>query len=120
MNQDYRWFRQDELTRRCMATNALFATVGGFETTLESESPDNYTPIKETVDETNKRVNLDKLLHDAQIKRSIHGRTAYELAKTDRIQFNHSEGAHDDGFWALALAMLAANANQASRTKARL
>src|SRR4030042_5192309 len=84
MNQDYRWFRQDELTRRCVATNALFATASGFETALESESPGDYASIKETVDETNKRVNLDKVLNDAQIKRSIHGRAAYEIVRNSR------------------------------------
>jgi hypothetical protein len=31
----------------------------------------------------------------------------YELAKTGRIQFSHPEGAHDDRFWALALAVYA-------------
>jgi len=84
MSQDYRWFRQDELTRRCIATNALFATAGGFETTLEAESPEEYASIKEAVDDANKRVNLDKLLHDAQVKRSIHGRAAYEIVKNSR------------------------------------
>ena len=84
MNQDYRWFRQDELIRRCVATNALFATASGFETTLESEGPDDYASIKEAVDETNKRVNLDKALHDAQVKRSIHGRAAYEIVRNSR------------------------------------
>jgi hypothetical protein len=32
----------------------------------------------------------------------------YELAKTGRIQFSHPEDAHDDRFWALALAVYAA------------
>jgi len=32
----------------------------------------------------------------------------YELGKTGKIMFNHPEGTHDDRFWALALAVLAA------------
>jgi hypothetical protein len=84
MNQDYRWFRQDELTRKCITTNAYFATANGFETILESGNPDEYVPIKDGVDEINKLVNLDKILHDAQIKRSIHGRAAYEIVRDSR------------------------------------
>jgi len=32
----------------------------------------------------------------------------YELTKTGKISFSHPEGTHDDRFWALALAVLAA------------
>ena len=32
----------------------------------------------------------------------------YELAKTSKILFNHPDGTHDDLFWAVALAVLAA------------
>ena len=32
----------------------------------------------------------------------------YELTKTGRISFSHQDGTHDDRFWALALAVLAA------------
>ncbi len=33
MNESYRWFRQDELVRRCILTGAFFATMtAGFET----------------------------------------------------------------------------------------
>jgi len=32
----------------------------------------------------------------------------YELTKTGRIAFSHPENTHDDRFWALALAVLAA------------
>jgi len=32
----------------------------------------------------------------------------YELGKTGKILFNHQEGTHDDRFWALALAVYAA------------
>jgi len=84
MNQDYRWFRQDELTRKCITTNAYFATANGFETILEAETPEQYAVIKEKIDEVNRRVNLDKVLYDAQIKRSIHGRAAYEVVRDGR------------------------------------
>jgi hypothetical protein len=37
MHGDYRWFRQDELVRRCVLVNAFFATMAvGFETVLEA------------------------------------------------------------------------------------
>jgi hypothetical protein len=32
----------------------------------------------------------------------------YELSKTGKLLFNHPEGTHDDGFWATALAVYAA------------
>jgi hypothetical protein len=32
----------------------------------------------------------------------------YELTKTGRIAFSHPDGTHDDRFWALALAVYAA------------
>ena len=32
----------------------------------------------------------------------------YELTKTGKISFSHPEGTHDDRFWALALAIYAA------------
>jgi len=36
----------------------------------------------------------------------------YELTKTGRIAFSHQEGAHDDRFWALALAVYAAEKSE--------
>lgn len=43
----------------------------------------------------------EKLLRELNAER-------YELAKTGRLLFNHPEGTHDDRFWALALAVYAA------------
>jgi hypothetical protein len=43
------------------------------------------------------------LLHELNAER-------YELAKTGHLLFNHAEGTHDDRFWALALAVHAADA----------
>ena len=77
LNQDYRWFRQDELVRRCVQANAYFATQCGFKT--RSDDAD----LKETLDDVNKRVNMDKILYTAQIKRSIYGSAGYEII-TDR------------------------------------
>ena len=105
MNQDYRWFRQDELTRKCITTNAYFATANGFETILESGNPDEYVPIKDGVDEINKLVNLDKILHDAQIKRSIHGRAAYgssETAEAYQRGYCHSRAPRSSPNWTRA------------------
>ena len=94
MDKDYRWFRQDELVRKCNVTNAYFATItAGFETFLKTTGEDidvdDYAFVKDGVDEFNKRVNVDLALFVAQVKRSIYG-------KTGKILFNHSQGTHDD------------------------
>ena len=41
------------------------------------------------------------LFHELNVER-------YELGKTGKILFNHPDGTHDDRFWAVALAVLAA------------
>jgi len=41
-------------------------------------------------------------------RHQLHNVERYELRKTGKILFNHPEGTHDDRFWALALAMYAA------------
>ena len=84
MNEDYRWFRQDELVRKCIVTNAYIATMtAGFETVLEPTSEDvkveDYAFVKEGIDELIKRVNMDLVLFVAQIKRSIYGKTGFEV-----------------------------------------
>ena len=88
MNEDYRWFRQDELVRRCITTNAFYATLTeGFETVLEPTSedvdPEDYTYVKDTIDEYNRRINLDQVLFVAQVKRSIYGRAGFEIVLND-------------------------------------
>lgn len=41
MHRYYRWFRQDSYTRKCILTNAYFATMTtGFETALEPTGDD--------------------------------------------------------------------------------
>ena len=84
MPQDYRWFRQDELIRKCVVTNSYFATMtAGFETILEATQedvdPEDYAFVKEGIDEFNKRVNMDLVLFAAQIKRSVYGKTGFEI-----------------------------------------
>ena len=37
----------------------------------------------------------------------------YELGKTGKLPFSHPEGTHDDRFWALALAVYAAESTPA-------
>ena len=56
MHRYYRWFRQDSFTRKCILTNAYFATMtAGFETALEAAGDDvdldGYAHVKEGVDE---------------------------------------------------------------------
>ncbi len=84
MHGDYRWFRQDELVRRCVLVNAFFATMNsGFETVLETTredvDPGDYSYVKERVDAANKRVNLDQVLFVAQVKRSVYGKAGFEV-----------------------------------------
>jgi len=84
MDLDYRWFRQDELVRKCIVTNAYFATMtAGFETVLEPTGDDidveDFSFVKEAVDEYNKRVNMDLTLFTSQIKRSIYGKSGFEI-----------------------------------------
>ncbi|MHA1280161.1 MAG: hypothetical protein ACTSQ8_23480, partial [Candidatus Helarchaeota archaeon] len=79
MNKDYRWFRQDELVRKCIVTNALFATTAGYETITEAESPDQYSHVEEKIDELNKSVNMDLALFVAQVKRSVYGNAGFEI-----------------------------------------
>lgn len=83
MNEDYRWFRQDELVRKCVVTNAYFTALSvGFETIVEptgqNVSSEDYAYVKEMIDTVNRRVNLDHVLFVAQVKRSIYGRAGFE------------------------------------------
>jgi hypothetical protein len=84
MNQDYRWFRQDELLRKCVITNVFFSSMtSGFETFLEPRNqdgdPEEYRVVKERIDEINKQVNMDLTLFCAQIKRGIYGKSGFEI-----------------------------------------
>ena len=83
MNEDYRWFRQDELVRKCIVTNALFATTAGYETITEAENPDTYSRVEEKIDELNKKVNMDLALFVAQVKRSVYGNAGFEIVHED-------------------------------------
>jgi hypothetical protein len=90
MDRNYRWFRQDELVRRCIVINAAYATMAaGFETELEpvQDMPEEkkqafleqFKYVKDFVDEVNRKVNLDHVLFVAQVKRSIYGKCGFEL-----------------------------------------
>ena len=98
MSEDYRWFRQDELVRKCIVTNTYFATMtAGFEAVLEATGEDidveDYAFVKEGVDAVNKRVNLDLVLFVAQVKRSVYGKVGFEIVLDD----------DDDPAWLLSL-----------------
>jgi len=87
----YRWFRRDELVRRCIITNASVACfAAGFETELEAADEnlseeekaaivEQFSYVKAYVDQINKQVNLDNILFIAQVKRSIYGKAAFEI-----------------------------------------
>ena len=87
----YRWFRQDELVRRCIIINAAYATMTeGFETELEpieallddaakTAFQEKYKYVKDYVDAANRSVNMDRCLFVAQVKRSIFGKAGFEI-----------------------------------------
>jgi hypothetical protein len=89
--EGYRWFRQDELVRRCIVVNSAYATMTtGFETKLEpieklpneaaeKAFQEKYQFVKDYVDAANRAVNLDKCLFIAQVKRSIFGKAGFEI-----------------------------------------
>ncbi len=89
--ETYRWFRKDELVRRCIIVNSSFATsASGFDTELEpvdnslndeqkTSIIEKYAYVKTLVDQINKQVNLDNILFIAQIKRSIFGKSGFEI-----------------------------------------
>jgi hypothetical protein len=90
MDRNYRWFRQDELVRRCIVINAAYATMAaGFETELEpvQDMPEEkkqayleqFKYVKDYVDAVNRKVNLDHALFVAQVKRSIYGKCGFEI-----------------------------------------
>jgi len=93
MDKNYRWFRQDEMVRRCLVTNAYFATLAaGYETVLQVQPDEKgvmpsdpeavleqYAWVKKRVDDINRRVNFDNVLFVSQLKRSIYGKAAWEI-----------------------------------------
>jgi hypothetical protein len=91
--EGYRWFRQDEMVRRCIIINAAVSMMSaGFETEIEpleklheEQLPafkEKYQSVKDYVDAVNRVVNLDQALFVAQVKRSIYGKAGFELLKT--------------------------------------
>jgi hypothetical protein len=86
-----RWFRRDDLVRKCIVINAAFATFSaGFDTEIEvidnslndeqkQKLVEEFAYVKAFVDQVNRQVNFDKALFIAQVKRSIFGQSAYEI-----------------------------------------
>lgn len=96
MNKDYKVFRTDALVRRCLLSNAFFATMaGGFDTVVEATDKsltpeqqetfqEKYAPLKSAVDEVNRAVDMDQVLFVAQVKRSIFGKAGFEILRRGR------------------------------------
>ena len=59
-----------------------------------------YKTVKSQLDNLHIPFDID-LFHELNVER-------YELAKTGKIIFNHPDGTHDDRFWAVTLAVYAA------------
>lgn len=89
MHKYYRWFRQDDMVRRCELVNAIFSTMSaGFETELEATREgvdvEDYTYLKEKMDNLNRQVHLDEVLFVTQLKRSIYGKAGWEVVMNDK------------------------------------
>jgi len=92
-NVFYREFRRDSLVRNCIIANAYYPTAKGFETVLEFADPggksdkqvakelEEYKHVKDEIDALNKAAGLDNVLFVAQIKRSIYGKSGFEIVK---------------------------------------
>ncbi len=91
MNEYYREYRRDSLTRGCVNALAFFGTCKGHETVLELTDPGNlseeqqkkrledYAKVKAKVDSLNKAVNLDLTLFIAIVKSKIYGKAGFEI-----------------------------------------
>lgn len=93
MPEEEKWFRIDELVRKCVTINAHFATfTAGYETEIEAIPPEGagedfnpepvlekYAYVKTGIDELNKKLHMDKILFVSQIKRSIFGKVGWEI-----------------------------------------
>lgn len=90
-NSYYKEFRRNSLVRNCIIANAFYPTAKGFETVLELAEPgtlseqqiakkiEDFSYVKDEIDALNKAVNLDNVLFIAQVKRSIFGRSGFEI-----------------------------------------
>lgn len=97
MPDEYRWFRQDEIVRRCVLINGFFSTeTAGFDTVLEvrpdeqGNVPEDATPIlekyaylKHAMDGLNQTLNMDDVLLATQIKRSVFGKCGWEIVANE-------------------------------------
>jgi len=88
MNEYYREYRRDSLTRACVDMIAWVAASKGFETQLEpvgemSEAQlKKYAVVKEKVDAINKLVNMDWILQVTIIKKRIYGKVGFEIVRS--------------------------------------
>jgi len=73
-------------------------------------------------DDYNNRISIRPMLHipyDPDLYTELNVER-YELSKTGKLLYNHPEGTHDDRFWALALAIYAADSITTSKPVAKL
>jgi len=95
MTPFYREYRRNWLVRRAVNTLAFWTTKEGFDTELELVKPppniddtqeekllESYQPAKDYIDDINKTVGADDAWRTAQVKRSIHGHSAFEIVGT--------------------------------------
>jgi hypothetical protein len=91
MDTNYRWFRKDRLVRRCVLVNGFFSTLAaGFDTVLQATDKSleesaqkalikKYADVKVKIDDLNKKLDMDRVLFITQVKRSIFGRSGWEI-----------------------------------------
>ncbi|MGC8850202.1 MAG: phage portal protein, partial [Candidatus Bathyarchaeia archaeon] len=83
----YREYRRDSLVRGCIDVLASFSTGRGFNIYAEpvdpGESPEEYRDLIAYVNEVNRRVNLDGVLHKTVIKAEIYGKAAFEIVRDE-------------------------------------
>jgi hypothetical protein len=81
----YEWYKATGTLRKCINLTAALSTRAGFETTVSCIDKDDdpkkpeYQKIKETIDEVNRRVNLDHAMYITQVKRYIYGNAGWEI-----------------------------------------
>lgn len=78
-------YKRISVVKQCINMVGFWSTQKGATTQIETVDPDDeaekYIHVKRAVDAINRRVNLDRSLWIAQVKRSIYGQGAFEIVR---------------------------------------
>ena len=86
------YYKTTGVLRKCINMIANFTTRAGFETTISCINKDDdptkpeYLTVKQTIDDLNRKVNLDYILFVTQIKRHLHGCAGWQWVTDKRGQ----------------------------------